>query len=213
MTVQQPQSFWPRLTAIDFPDTSGIGSVTQYGAITGSLRKPRLREFAHYRDNIKHRGVYKPEAYDRMPIWVAVEAIPFGSLSRLIEASGDSGVLEEIAGSMNTSRKFLPGQVKSFVYLRNRVAHRAQLWNHRVRDVPGLQPNTTRRVKKNYRNFKDHSIYKILVALDDIGIRSGIPADWLSGVIEPILNEDPLFARGIAVPARFGELTPKILFG
>ena len=29
---------------------------------------------AHYRDEIKQGHTYKPEAYDRMPIWVAVEA-------------------------------------------------------------------------------------------------------------------------------------------
>ena len=47
---------------------------------------------AHYRDEIKQGHTYKPEAYDRMPIWVAVEAFSFGSLSRLIEASSSSGV-------------------------------------------------------------------------------------------------------------------------
>ena len=108
----------------------------------------------HYRDEIKQGHTYKPEAYNRMPIWVAAEAFFFGTLSRLIEASSTSGVLNDIADSMNTSRKLLPGQVKSFVYLRNRVSHCAQLWNHRVLDVPGLQPKTTRNTKRHYRNVK-----------------------------------------------------------
>uniref|UniRef100_UPI002635AA12 Abi family protein n=1 Tax=uncultured Tessaracoccus sp. TaxID=905023 RepID=UPI002635AA12 len=163
---------------------------------------------AHYRDDIKQGNIYKPEAYNRMPIWVAVEAFSFGSLSRLIEASKDSGVLDDIAESMSTSRRLLPGQVKSFVYLRNRVAHCAQLWNHRVLDVPGLQPKTARRVKQRYRNFSDHSIYKILVALDDVATRSGISGTWLQDTVEPILNKNPLFARGIAEPARYGEMAP-----
>lgn len=166
---------------------------------------------AHYRDDIKQGHTYKPEAYDRMPIWVAVEAISFGSLSRLIEASSESGVLDDIAESMNTSRKLLPGQVKSFVYLRNRVAHCARLWNHRVLDVPGLQPKTTRKIKKQYRNFSDHSIYKILVALDDIATRSKISNTWLRDTVEPILNKNPLLAQGIAQPARYGEMPPPAL--
>ena len=160
---------------------------------------------AHYRDDIKQGHTYKPEAYDRMPIWVAVEAFSFGSLSRLIEASGDSGVLDDIANSMNTSRKLLSGQVKSFVYLRNRVAHCAQLWNHRVLDVPGIQPKTTRRIKQEYRNFSDHSIYKVLIALDDIATRSGISTSWLADTIEPILNKHPLLAKGITKPARYDQ--------
>lgn len=166
---------------------------------------------AHYRDEIKQGHTYKPEAYDRMPIWVAVEAFSFGSLSRLIEASSESGVLDDIAESMNTSRKLLPGQVKSFVYLRNRIAHCAQIWNHRVRDVPGLQPKTTRRIKRDYRRFSDHSIYKILVALDDVATRSGITTGWLSETIEPILDKHRLLAKGIAEPARYGELSPDAL--
>ena len=166
---------------------------------------------AHYRDEIKQGQTYKPEAYDRMPIWVAVEAFSFGSLSRFIEASSSSGVLDDIADSMNTSRRLLPGQVKSFVYLRNRIAHCVQLWNHRVLDVPGLQPKTTRRIKQNYRKFSDHSIYKILVALDDVATRSGISTDWLSETIEPILHKHRLLAKGIAEPARYGELSPDTL--
>lgn len=159
---------------------------------------------AHYRDEIKEGKYYKPEAYDRMPIWVAVEAFSFGSLSRLIEASGQSGVLEDMASSMNTSRRFLPGQVRSFVYLRNRIAHCAQLWNHKVVDVPGLQPKKVSRAKKEHRNFSDHSIYKILLALDDVAERAGLRQDWLKECIEPILRDHPLLAEGISTPKAFG---------
>lgn len=168
---------------------------------------------AHYRDDIKQGHVYKPEAYARIPIWVAVEAFSFGSLSRFIQASGTSGVLDDIADSMNTSRKLLPGQVKSFVYLRNRVAHCAQLWNHRVLDVPGLQPKTTRQTKRDYRNFSDHSIYKILIALDDVATRSGISHNWLRDSVEPILNKNRLLAQGITEPARYGDISRDELTG
>lgn len=67
---------------------------------------------AHYRDEIKQGALYKPEAYDRMPIWVAVEALSFGCLSRMITASAESGVLEGMADSLNTSRAVLPSQVR-----------------------------------------------------------------------------------------------------
>lgn len=166
---------------------------------------------AHYRDDIKQGHVYKPEAYARMPIWVAVEAFSFGSLSRFIQASGTSGVLDDIADSMNTSRRLLPGQVKSFVYLRNRVAHVAQLWNHWVLDAPRLQPKTSRQIKQDYRNFAERSIYKILISLDDLATRSGTSHNWLRDSVEPILNKNRLLAQGIAEPARYGEMPPAIL--
>ncbi len=176
-----------------------------------NLDRSKEAFIVHYRDEIKQGSTYKPEAYDRMPIWVAVEAFSFGSLSRLIEASGQSGVLDDIADSMNTSRKLLPGQVRSFVYLRNRIAHCAQLWNHSVLDVPGIQPKMVRRVRQRHRGFSNHSIYKILIALDDVATRSGIRASWLQDVVEPILATHPLLAHGIAQPAKYGEMPCDVL--
>lgn len=166
---------------------------------------------AHYRGEATQDTTYKPEAYDRMPIWVAVEAFSFGSISRLIEASGQSGVLDSIAESMSASRKYLPGQVRSFVYLRNRVSHCSRLWNHSVLDTPGLPSKIARRAKQRYRAFSEHSIYKILVALDYVATRSRIRTAWLESTVEPILRAHPLLAYGIASPSKYGEMPEEIL--
>ncbi|MGJ9494226.1 Abi family protein [Actinotignum sp. GS-2025a] len=170
-----------------------------------SLDRSKEPFIAHYRDNIKVGSSNALEAYDRMPIWVAVEGMTFGSLSRLITASGESGVLDEIAKSLSASRRTLPSQVRSFVYLRNRCAHGLKLWNHSVLDVPGLLPNIERRAKKAYGKFSDHSVYKILVALDDLAAKSGIEKDWLTKQINPILEGNQLLNAGIKNPARYGE--------
>ncbi|WP_406709994.1 Abi family protein [Trueperella pyogenes] len=166
---------------------------------------------AHYRDDIKTGNSYSIEAYGRMPIWVAVEAFSFGSLSRLIEASGKSGVLHAMANSMNVSPATLPSQVRAFVYLRNRIAHCAKLWNHSVLDRPGLLPNISRRAKRDHRQFSDHSIYKIFVALDQITTRTGLRKDWLATRVEPILATNNLLAAGITNPARYGEIPERLL--
>ena len=142
---------------------------------------------SHYRDEIKTGNAYSTEAYARMPIWVAVEAFSFGSLSRLIEASSKSGVLQDVAISMNVSPTTLPSQVRSFVYLRNRNAHCAKLWNHSVLDRPGVLSNIARRAKRDHRQFSDHSIYKIFVALDQVATKTGLQQDWLANRVEPIL--------------------------
>nr|WP_272885043.1 Abi family protein [Corynebacterium phoceense] len=166
---------------------------------------------SHYRDELKTGNAYSIDAYARMPIWVAVEAFSFGSLSRLIEASSKSGVLHDMAASMNVSPTTLPSQVRSFVYLRNRNAHCAKLWNHAVLDRPGLLPNIVRRVKRNHRQFSDHSIYKIFVALDQVATKTGLQHDWLANRVEPILATHPLLAAGIATPARYGEMSTQLL--
>lgn len=166
---------------------------------------------SHYRDEIKTGNAYSTEAYARMPIWVAVEAFSFGSLSRLIEASSKSGVLQDVATSMNVSPTTLPSQVRSFVYLRNRNAHCAKLWNHSVLDRPGILSNIARRAKRDHRQFSDHSIYKIFVALDQVATKTGLQQDWLANRVEPILATNALLAAGIATPARYGEMPQQLL--
>lgn len=166
---------------------------------------------AHYRDEIKTGSSYSVEAYAKMPIWVAVEAFSFGSLSRLIEASGKSGVLRDMADSMNVSPATLPGQIRSFVYLRNCIAHCAKLWNHAVLDRPGLLPNIERRAKRKHRQFNDHSIYKIFVALDQIATKTGLQNEWLTERVERVLEENPLLEAGIATPARYGQMSEQLL--
>lgn len=166
---------------------------------------------SHYRDEIRAGRAYSIEAYARMPIWVAVEAFSFGSLSRLIEASSKSGVLHDMAESMNVSPATLPSQVRSFVYLRNRNAHCAKLWNHAVLDRPGLLPNIARRAKRLHRQFSDHSIYKVFVALDQVAIRTGLQRGWLANHVEPILASNALLAAGIATPARYGKMPLQLL--
>lgn len=167
----------------------------------------------HYRQDVKQGNLYKPEAYDRMPIWVAVEALTFGTLSRMIEASGDSGVLDAIAESLNTTRRLLPSQVRSFVYLRNRTSHYGRLWNISVPDAPFIQPNTKRRIREDCRSFKERSIYEILVALHDLGKRAGICEDVLGIYIEPLLNKQPLLAYGICTPKKYGQVPRGVLLG
>ena len=95
--------------------------------ILSDLDRSKDLFIAHYRDDIKQGSHFVPQAYDRMPIWVAVEALSFGTLSRMIEASGESGVLDAMASSLGTTRRVLPSQVRSFVYLRNRTAHYGRL--------------------------------------------------------------------------------------
>ena len=179
--------------------------------ILRDLNRSKEAFVAHYRNSETAEQPYTAQNYSDMPIWVAVEALSFGTLSRLIAASKESGVLDALADSISTSRAYLPGQIRSFVYLRNRIAHCARIWNHSVLDVPGLPPNIRRRAQRNHRNFDDHSIYKIFVALDEIAKRANITSDWLSEKIDPLLEKNSLLAAGIATPRKYGEIPTKLL--
>ncbi len=181
--------------------------------ILSDLDRSKDLFIAHYRDEIKQGSHFAPQAYDRMPIWVAVEALSFGTLSRMIEASGESGVLDAMAASLGTTRRVLPSQVRSFVYLRNRTAHYGRLWNVSVRDSPALQKKTKWQIRTYHRPFDKQSVYEILVALHDLGKRAGICEDLLGLYIEPLLKSQPLLAYGISTPKRYGEVPREVLLG
>ncbi len=179
--------------------------------LLANLNRSQETFIAHYREDIKEEGRYTPEAYEHMPVWVAVEAFSFGNLSRVIQASRRAGVLDDLATSMNLSKRTLSSQVRSFVYLRNRIAHCAKLWNHSVFDVPGIQRNIVRRTKKNHYNFTDHSVYKIFVALNLVASASGLKTTWLSETVDPILRSNQLLAAGITNPVKYGQMPIELL--
>ncbi|MCS4536035.1 Abi family protein [Corynebacterium sp. HS2168-gen11] len=175
--------------------------------ILGGLNRSDEEFVAHYRDEIKKGKKYKPEAYNRMPVWVAIEVFTFGSLSRFIRASESSGVLAHIEKSLGMERKCLPGRVEAFANLRNQIAHRDQLWNRRVFEAPSSPQN----IEGEYREYSNDSIYSTLVMLDEVATAAGISKAWLADTIEPFLNKHPLLAQGITKPAEYGQVSITIL--
>lgn len=170
-----------------------------------NLNRSKEGFIRHYRIE-NGTGAYTADSYRMMPIWVAVEVLPLGTLSRMIAASQESGVLAAMAESMNTSPARLPSQVRSFVYLRNRIAHCSRLWNHSVLDVPGLLAKTERRLKRN-RRFTNHSVYKVFAAMDDVATRAGLSTDCLDTRINPILDANALLAAGICEPRKWNQFS------
>ena len=133
-----------------------------------------------------------------MPIWVAVEVLSFGTLSRMIQASGVSGVLDSIVATpLSMSRSNFPSQVRSFVYLRNRCSHFNRLWNISVSDAPALNRNIANRIKKKYRTFDERSIYKILAVMHHFVQNAGICDDWLGVRIGPCCRRTRFLRMGL----------------
>ena len=180
--------------------------------ILSDLDRSNDQFVVHYRDEITSGTASLPQAYDRMPIWVAVEVLSFGTLSRMIQASGESHVLDSIvAAPLSMSRSHFPSQVRSFVYLRNRCSHFNRLWNITVSDAPALNRNIANRIKRNYRTFDERSIYKILAVMHHFVQNAGICENWLGTRIEPLLQANPLLAYGIATPKKYGEMPRDVL--
>lgn len=136
------------------PGASGGVDVGDY--VLRDLNRSKEAFVGRYRDDGEvDNGDFTVAAYRELPVWVAVEVLSFGTLSRCVEASAGSGVLDDIAASLNISRSILPGQIRSFVYLRNRIAHNARIWNHSVLDAPALPGGNRarKRIERNYGKF------------------------------------------------------------
>ena len=189
------------------PGASGGVDVGDY--VLRDLNRSKEAFVGRYRDDGEvDNGDFTVAAYRELPVWVAVEVLSFGTLSRCVEASAGSGVLDDIAASLNISRSILPGQIRSFVYLRNRIAHNARIWNHSVLDAPALPGGNRarKRIERNYGKFDSRSVYCVLVALDWLFKRASIDDDWLRTEIIPRLESDRFLKRGICSPRKYGNM-------
>ena len=143
-----------------------------------------------------------------MPAWVAVQACSFGTLSPCLEASGRTAVRDTVAGRIGTGRTQIASQTRALVYLRNRCAHAARIWNHSVLAAPPLTPKTVSRIKRQYRTFENRSVYQTLALIHILLAGNGQEKDWLGARVEPILRDNEMLARGITRPRKFQDFTP-----
>ena len=164
----------------------------------------------HYRNTsyTNHQGKYTAQAYAELPVWIAVEALSFGTLSRCLEASEGSGVLAAVADEIDVAHATLASQIRSLVYLRNHCAHHARLWNHSVLDSPGLNNNIARRAKKKYGAFEDRAVFRILIVLDLILEQGDLERNWLERKVLPILTENAILEVGLHSPRKYGNYVP-----
>jgi abortive infection bacteriophage resistance protein len=146
---------------------SNIGIPTAESCIQ-DIERSRDRHILHYRqpDNTCYHQ------YQELPIWSAVEAWSFGTLSKVIERGAQGSLTESVALSTGVAKAGFASRIRALVYLRNRCAHHSRLWNHSVIDA-GSTPNNVRvKAKKLAGQFEPRSVIDIIASLDDISLRS-----------------------------------------
>lgn len=74
-----------------------------------------------------------------VPIWVAVELLSFGTVSRMIEYVADKRAAKDVADSLVLPWEGFTSTIHSLAVLRNTCAHHGQLW-HRRRTVSAPFP-------------------------------------------------------------------------
>ncbi|WP_367948437.1 Abi family protein [Rathayibacter sp. VKM Ac-2835] len=160
------------------------------------IERSRERHILRSTANTREVGTAR---FDAMPIWSAVDAWSFGTLSKCIER-GDSGSLAgAVASSLGIAQAGFAYRVRALVYLRNRCAHHSRLWNHSIIDA-GPTPNNVRtKAKRLAGQFDPRSVLDVVASLDDILLRgAGAVAILPSLIIEHSPHEP--FWRGLRAP-------------
>lgn len=137
--------------------------------------------------------------YRELPVWSAVEAWSFGTLSKCIERGGRGTLADAVAASIGTARSGFAYRVRALVYLRNRCAHHGRLWHHSVIDAGPTPNNVRKKAKRLAGQFEPRSVLDIVASLDDIATRGRVADPILPGLVEQH-DRDSSFWQGLAHP-------------
>jgi abortive infection bacteriophage resistance protein len=171
----------------------GPGEPTAVVCVRDILRS-RDRHILRYRDQDGDRVDLQ-----RLPVWSAVEAWSFGTLSKAIERGARGTMADVIASSVGVARGGFAYRVRTLVYLRNRCAHHSRLWHHSVLDA-GPTPNNVRsKAKRLAGQFEPRSVVDVIASLDDLVVRSGAGSAMLGGIVERHPQGSP-FWEGLVRP-------------
>ncbi|MFI6868425.1 Abi family protein [Nocardia sp. NPDC050406] len=137
--------------------------------------------------------------FSELPVWSAVEAWSFGTLSKCIERGALGTLADAVATSLGVAKGGFAYRVRALVYLRNRCAHHSRLWHHSVIDA-GPTPNNVRvKAKKQAGQFEPRSVLDVVASLDDVLVRSGTANPVLPVLIQQH-RRDSQFWQGLARP-------------
>ena len=150
----------------------------------------RSREMfiAHYKS--------KYEGFPKLPIWMAVEIMSFGSISQLIDSlkREDQIILAKQFG-LHTS--ILMSWLHTFAYVRNICAHHARFWDRKLA-IAMVAPKDGRWVDVNTSRI-GAALLAINQFLHKLPIDKGIISEWRSEV-------EALFSRKIEVDDFLGAM-------
>jgi abortive infection bacteriophage resistance protein len=169
-------------------------------------REPTVETCLRDIDRSKDRHIlrYRGEAgessgYRRLPVWSAVEAWSFGTLSKVIERGAQGTLADDVATSIGIARAGFAYRVRAFVYLRNRCAHHNRLWHHSMVDAGPTPNNVRNRAKRLAGQFGPRSVLDVIASLDDMTTRGAVAAPLLPALVDQH-ERDSGFWKGLAMP-------------
>lgn len=181
----------------DYLDDSFFSGAETSESLSEACRKDldRSRE----RFILRYRDRDASDPYATLPVWSAVEAFSFGTLSKCIERGHGGDLHRALADELGVARAGFVSRVRALVYLRNRCAHHARLWRHSVIDAGGTPNNIKHRAKKVVGNFDPRSVMDVLASLDDFLSKAGLGGQVVTALVTDH-RLDGLFMQGLRQP-------------
>lgn len=134
-----------------------------------------------------------------VPIWAAVETMPFDTISRMIGLHSDTNALRQLYKSLGlrTNIRTSAEIIHAMVYLRNMCSHHSRLWHREMVIVPPV----TKDMRKRFPDlaYEGKSVEQALIALlylvDEINGNDGYSSGMLG-----FLDAHPEYAGGLRHP-------------
>jgi abortive infection bacteriophage resistance protein len=142
------------------------------------------------------RRYVRGEDLSELPIWVAVEVLPFGTVSKMLEYFADTTEARETAHSLSLRWETFASTVHSLAVLRNRCAHHGQLWHRRLDLATPVLPTE----RRHEPPFDPQGPYPAILAVKRI-LGKIDPADPRKRAIEDFFLSEKGLAQGIYFPA------------
>lgn len=135
----------------------------------------------------------------KLPVWSAVEAWSFGTLSRCIERGAQGDLSSAVAESMGAAQAGFAYRVRAMVYVRNRCAHHGRIWNHSIIDAGPTPNNVRNKAKRLAGQFEHRSVLDVIASLDDLVVRGKSGTPVLPSLVDSYKGDDRLWS-GLSHP-------------
>lgn len=171
----------------------------------GSPRSQLFRELYKWLSSSKevcirhYRKVKEP-----VPVWAAVEALPFGPVSKMLSLHRNTKVLRDLYESLGFQgrewKDCAPTAIQAMCYLRNMCAHHSRLWKKEIVSATPMPRGAAEQFHDI--DYEDKSVMKSLIVLCFL-VNNINGNDSYSSMLFDFIRQDAAYYEGIIAPVHW----------
>ena len=140
--------------------------------------------------------------FPRIPIWMAVEIMSFGTLSKCFQGLRVDQQ-RNISKVFNVHHSVLHNWIHSLSYVRNVCAHHSRLWNRALSVRAQAPRNDDNFMRSHYKN--QHGVYLVVLILRHLTMENLGANDWAKAMVELLKTWDsePRWLNAMGMPVEW----------